>query len=235
MPCQISGYYIDGNFYNRELSVIDSFTLREQIRDANGEVFVKKDHSGRGDGIIRLRVEQLTKETFKRSGNCVIQSPIQQHEFFEQMISGSVATIRVTTVKDQTGRIELRAAYLRLGRKNTAWVQSDNSVRVAIKKSTGELDTFGYTQDWRRWIHHPDTGYSFKNTRIPKFKEAIEVCVELHSKVPHFTIIGWDATIDNAEQVKIMEWNSSHCDIKFSEASTGPCFVGLDWEMYAKD
>jgi hypothetical protein len=67
------------------------------------------------------------------------------------MVSGPVATIRLTTVKDQAGRIELRAAYLRLGRKNTPWVQSDNSVRVAINNSTGELDTFDYTQDSRRW------------------------------------------------------------------------------------
>jgi hypothetical protein len=30
----------------------------------------------------------------------------------------------------------------------------------------------------------------------------------------------------------VLEWNSKHCDIKFSEASTGPCFLGLDWEQY---
>ena len=150
------------------------------------------------------------------------------------MIAGSVATIRLTTVRDQSGRIDLRAAYLRLGRSDTEWIKSDNSVRVAID-STGELDSCGYTQDWRRWKYHPDTGYSFKDTRIPKFREAVDVCIALHGKVPHFTIIGWDVTLDNIEQIKVLEWNSNHCDIKFSEASTGPCFVGLNWEMYAKE
>jgi hypothetical protein len=29
--------------------------------------------------------------------------------------------------------------------------------------------------------------------------------------------------------VKIVEWNG-HTDIKFSEAATGPCFLGLGWE-----
>jgi hypothetical protein len=228
------GYYFGGNFYNRDFAVTDPSILRAQCGSAKGKLFVKKDRSSRGEGIIVLPVEQLTEERFSRIGDCVIQLPITQNEFFEEMIAGSVATIRVTTVKDQTGRIDVRAAYLRLGRSNTEWVQSDNQIRVAITNCAGDLDNFGYTQDWRRWECHPDTGYSFKNARIPKFKEAIDLCVALHNKVPHFTIIGWDATIDNADQIKIMEWNSNHPDIKFSEASTGPCFMGLNWEMYAK-
>ena len=34
------------------------------------------------------------------------------------------------------------------------------------------------------------------------------------------------------ETTKVIEWNAKHCDIKFSEASTGPCFLGLGWEKY---
>jgi hypothetical protein len=228
------GYYIGGNFYSRDLAVTDPSRLRAQCGSTKGKLFVKKDRSSRGEGIITLTVEQLTEGRFSRIGDCVIQLPITQNEFFEEMIAGSVATIRLTTVKDQNGRIDVRAAYLRLGRSNTEWVRSDNSIRVAITDRAGQLDNFCYTGDWRRWKYHPDTGYSFKNARIPKFKEAIDFCVALHSKVPHFTIIGWDVTIDNTDQIKIMEWNSNHPDIKFSEANTGPCFVGLNWEMYAK-
>jgi hypothetical protein len=228
-------YYIDGIFYNRELSVISIYKLREQVSTSQREMFVKKDRSGRGTGVSKITVEELTEDKFQRIGNCVIQSSIKQHEFFEEIIPGSVATVRITTIKDKSGRIDLRAAYLRLGRKDTSWVQSDNSVRVAIINDSGDMDSFGYTQDWRRWLSHPDSGFSFENRRIPKFKEAIGACIELHNKVPHFTIIGWDITVGDNEEIKIMEWNSDHCDIKFSEASTGPCFLGLDWEKYREN
>ena len=197
-------------------------------------LFVKKDRSSRGEGIITLPVEKLTKERFRLIGDCAIQLPIVQNEFFEEMIASSVATIRLTTVRDRNGRIDMRAAYLRLGRRDTEWVQSENSIRVAITNRAGDLDNFGYTQDWRRWDYHPDSGYSFKNARIPKFNKAIDFCVALHRKAPHLTIIGWDVTIDSTDQIKIMEWNSNHPDIKFSEATTGSCFVGLNWEMYGK-
>ena len=144
----------------------------------------------------------------------------------------STATIRVTTVKEASGEFVRRAAYLRLGRKGGAWVQSESAVWVAIVSEAGDLDADVYTPDWRRWPHHPDTGYVFENKRIPKFGEAVGLCLELHAKVPHFTIIGWDLALGGDDRIKLLEWNATHCGIKFSEATTGPCFRGLDWERF---
>jgi hypothetical protein len=31
-----------------------------------------------------------------------------------------------------------------------------------------------------------------------------------------------------------MEWNALHNDIKFSEATQGPCFTDLRWERFAR-
>lgn len=141
-----------------------------------------------------------------------------------------MATLRITTAKDPTGIVKSRAAYLRVGRRNTAWVQSDNSVRIAIIDREGKLDEFGYTETWRRCDRHPDTSFSFRGHWVPEFKSALTVCEELHRKVPHLAIIGWDIAINNQGLVELMEWNGGHCDIKFSEAATGPCFLGLNWE-----
>jgi hypothetical protein len=223
-------YYIDGIFYNKDLAVIKVGDLRKIAAAKFSYLFVKKDESGRGVGVVKLDVSDLSEEAFKSIGNCVIQYPIQQHKFFDEIITGSVATLRITTVRELDGKIGLRASYLRLGRKNTQWVQSANSVRVAVRDKAGELDVFGYTSDWRRWPGHPDTNVSFSNKRIPQFKEAVDTCLKLHASVPHLSIIGWDVSISSDEQVKLIEWNGLHCDIKFSEATTGPCFLGLNWE-----
>ena len=51
----------------------------------------------------------------------------------------------------------------------------------------------------------------------------------------HFTIIGWDIIVDDNEKIQIIEWNGEACDIKFSEATTGPCFLGLHWEKYREN
>src|SRR3984957_17154807 len=58
------GYYIDGKFYDRDLSVTDSSKICELARAGNAHVFVKKDRSGRGDGILKLTVDKVTDEHF---------------------------------------------------------------------------------------------------------------------------------------------------------------------------
>jgi hypothetical protein len=223
-------YYLNGILYGKTLEPIRIDDLRNAIGEKYEHLFAKKDGSSRGKGVAKLETKQITKEVLDSIGNCVIQYPIEQNAFFEEIVSGSLATVRITTVRNGSGRIEARAAYLRLGRRDTAWVQSDNSIRIAIVDKAGRLDALGYTQDWRSWQSHPDTNVNFQRKCVPCFKEAQEACVSLHASVPHMTIIGWDVAIDRSDQIKIIEWNGQHCDIKFSEATTGPCFADLGWE-----
>jgi hypothetical protein len=222
-------YYIGGHFYDRSLSPLRNEEFVALLR-RDSHVFLKKDRSGRGLGVMRMKPTDIDADTFGQFGDCVIQRAICQHRFFDGIVAGSVATIRVTTVKQPTGNVDFRAAYLRLGRANTSWVQSDNSVRVAILSQDGDLDAYGYTESWRPWTAHPDTGFVFADTRIPFFEAMVAACLDLHRVVPHFGIVGWDVTLDRDEKVTLIEWNGEHCDIKFSEATTGPNFLGLGWE-----
>jgi putative polysaccharide biosynthesis protein len=223
-------YYLDGVFYSSDWLPIDLNFVR---RSANGNpfVFVKKDGPGRGEGISKISLKDVTEEAFKHIGNCVVQTPIQQHEFFEEIIPGPVATLRLITVRDPQGKIKLRASYLRLGRANTQWIEADNSIRVAVGDD-GELDKFGYTYDWRRYTAHPDTNFKFSKHRVPQFEKASEMCIRLHARVPHFAYIGWDVAVDRDNAIKIIEWNADHIAITFSEATTGPCFADLNWERF---
>ena len=52
--------------------------------------------------------------------------------------------------------------------------------------------------------------------------------------VPFARSIGWDMIVDNNNEIQVMEWNGSHNDIKFSEATQGPCFSNLGWEKLWK-
>ncbi len=223
-------YYIEGVFYDRTMAAIDARHIRDLLPAGQNDVFVKQDDSGRGSGVQRISCDALNAEFCRGIGNCVIQSPIEQHAFFDEIITGSVATLRITTVREPDGSFRHRAAYLRLGRSDTAWIQADNTVQAAVINDDGDLDAIGYTQDWRCYTAHPDTGVPFENKRIPKFTNAVTTCVELHAKRPQFAIIGWDVAIDRDEKIKIIEWNADHPGIKFSEATTGPCFRGLGWE-----
>ncbi len=224
-------YYIDGFFYNRELQLVSLASLKEIINATGDKVFLKKDYSKRGGGIAKLSADEISANYMQTFGNCVIQAAIHQLAFFDEFKTGSVATIRITTVKELGGKIDMRAANIRFGVDKAEWIESSKRIIIAIINKEGELDSYGYDNNWKKYSTHPDTQIPFANRKIPHFKLALETCIKLHAQVPHFGIIGWDVTIDKDEKIKVMEWNTGHSGITFNEATVGPCFIGLNWEQ----
>jgi hypothetical protein len=228
-------YYINGSFYSRDFSVIKFSALREIIGKQCTEVFVKKDYSARGRGIHKYDLASVSEDTIRRIGNCVIQLSVKNHKFFEEIMPDSLSTIRITTVTNPEGKIEYRAAFLRVGRKNDSFVVATKEIDVAIMGEDGEFDSYGYSEGGGRYLRHPDTNYEFANKCIPLFKDAVETCVKLHASVPHFRIIGWDIAISDDEKIRLLEWNGAFTDIIFHQCITGPCFSGLNWEQLRKN
>ena len=231
------GYYVDGVLYDGELSVVNIDHWRRLVSEKYSDVFVKKDKSRGGEGILKLSSKDLSLDSLHRIGNCAIQMPVKQHPFFEEIVERSVGTIRITTVRENTGSIGVRAACLRVGKIDDAWVRSHTHLRICILdlevcKNAGRLDSVCYTKKWLQHDRHPDTGTAFEGRVVPKFKEAVELCKALHRNLPSITVVGWDVTVDDSESVRLLEWNTGHCTIRISEAVTGPCFLGLNWEQF---
>lgn len=225
-------YHVDGLLYGKDFSLITREALSELAMQAGAHVFVKADRSAQGKGVVKIASADLRGLDFRQIGDCVIQSAVDQHDFFENIIAGPIATLRITTVKNAVGGIETRAAFVRLGRRGADRI-GDTSLCISVVGDDGRLDEVGYYH-WHRHRTHPDTGVSFGGERIPEFTQAVRTCVELHARVPHVAVVGWDLTISKDGSIKIFEWNVGHCDIKFSEATVGPCFRGLGWESLGR-
>ena len=227
-------YVIDGLYYSRDFKPVQEAELIKLLFDQDERVFFKGDNSGQGRSVVIM-----TREDFPRAGNGrlpdgVFQAPIKQHEFFARMSSRSTATVRITTARNPDGNMAVKAAYLRVGRAVDEIVRCRSHVRVAVDIRTGALNDVAYLHDWRKVSEHPDTQFSFAGHTIPNFLDAAELCRSLQASCPHMLCIGWDVCIDRDNQVKIMEWNARYNDIKFSEATVGPCFRGLGWESLWK-
>lgn len=177
----------------------------------------------------------MTRKDFLDGGRSahpdgVFQAPIRQHDFFEALSPQATATVRITTARGLDGSIGVKAAYLRVGRTSDDIVRSASAVKVPLDRNSGALGAFGYLPNWHRVDTHPDTGFRFSGSSVPHFGDAIALCKSLHERCPHMPCVGWDVCSEQDGKVKIMEWNAFHNDIKFSEATTGPCFRGLGWE-----
>jgi hypothetical protein len=110
-----------------------------------------------------------------------------------------------------------------------------SEISVAVDLASGELHREGYLPDWLSVGMHPDTKRTFAGVKIPAFAKAVATVLELHKRIPFARCVGWDLIIDREENVRLMEWNAEHNDIKFSEATQGPCFADLGWERLPHD
>lgn len=224
------GCFVNGIFYNSDLTPLAESHVSRHLFSDTDRILFKVDSSLRGQGIFFFDKETFDIDKLKSLGNGVFQSYIVQHEVFSNIISSSVATMRMTTVIDNSGNPSLRACYLRLGYMNDTHVTALQGVRIPININTGNLSDTGFLADLSPVDRHPDTNARFSGLEVPEFSKCVATVLELHGKFPYARCVGWDITVDRDNDVKVMEWNGRHNDIKFGEAMQGPCFSDLGWE-----
>ncbi|MBN3849991.1 hypothetical protein G3N58_24670 [Paraburkholderia sp. Ac-20342] len=223
-------YYVNGLFFTDQSVVVPAHELKDIIFEHTERVVFKLDGSMQGNGVHIFDRTNFDPEVIRSLGNGVIQKFIIQHRLFKAFASKPVATLRLTTVVDDAGRISLRAAFLRLGRADDTHILIDREVCVPVKIETGELCDEGYLGDWGAVDAHPDSGVRFAGMKLPEFAQCVATVLRLHGKIPFARCVGWDVTVDADDRVQVMEWNGEHNDVKFSETTQGPCFMGLNWE-----
>ncbi|MEI6003203.1 hypothetical protein H3V53_40830 [Paraburkholderia bengalensis] len=227
------GYFANGLFYTKEHTPISDHEVRATLFGESNRIAFKLDRSGQGKGVFVIHYDSFDPQLIRLMGNGVFQAFIRQHEIFDIFARGPVATLRLTTVVEPGGRVSLRACFLRLGRAGETHIQTGSEVCIPVNPSTGELGPRGYLSDWTDVEEHPDTKMKFQHVTHPAFAACVAKALELHRKVPFVCCVGWDMTVDVDENVKVLEWNAQHNDIRFGEATQGPCFADLGWERLA--
>ena len=222
--------YSNGVFFDTDYRVIHPDAVRDEIFSGRERVVFKLDNSSRGKAIFFYNKESFDLSKIYNLGNGVFQNFINQHELFREFSEAAVATLRMTTVIDDDGTTSLRAGYLRLGDGADTHVQSRSHIRIPIDLKSGALNDVGFTPDWLEIDCHPTSKVKFRGKVIPSYEDCHKLVTSLHKRVPYARCIGWDLTLDDRQNVRIMEWNAEHNDIKFTEATQGPCFSDLHWE-----
>ena len=222
-------YFINNNWFDHKYQKLSNQQVESLIGKQINSIVYKSDQSFQGKGVKVFKTANLNLKTLEIIGNGTLQRFIEQHDFFNQFQLISTATIRLTTVIDPNGKPSLRSSYLRIGRNGETHITSKTHIRIPVDIKEGTLDEMGFLPNWQTITSHPDSNIEFKNKTIPSYKTCVEQVLKLHSKFPMVQCIGWDVIIDKHSQMVLMEWNGYGNDIKFSEATQGPCFKDLGW------
>lgn len=228
-------YSINGRLVTSTYEPLSRKSMKSWIfADGREKVIFKCESSRQGKGVAIFTKDTFSIDSIMEMGNGVFQNYIVQHPLFSEISPQSVASLRITTILDASGKSEVRAAYLRVGSGSDTIVKSASHIRIPIQKKTGQFSEIGYTTKWIEIDRHPDSNFVFANRQIPCYEDCINITTSLHAQFPYAQCIGWDVVVDSMNHVSIMEWNAHHNDIKFSEAVNGPCFADLGWEKLWK-
>jgi len=228
------GSHINGSWYDSEGHHLEVSQLEETLFSSTDKVYIKPENSNRGQGILIVSRSDFRDLALPQDQVFVVQREIEQHHWFERFHKDAVSTLRVTTASCDGQPPTHRAAYLRLGLGRVNLIKPAESLRVPVLDECGTLDAFATGPRWERYEEHPDSGHRFESLQIPHFQKAVAVCEQLHRRIPQLGLIGWDVAITSSGEIEVMEFNTNHPEIAFTEAAVGPCFTDLRFERFSQ-
>lgn len=230
--------YIDGVFYSNDykllhfmeesfqnyLTTFTKFLIKPSTDSGGGkkiELFSKIDNY-----FVSSESEKLTLNYLKKNfeDNFIIQNYLKQSDHLSKFNSTSVNTIRVFTYRSvKTDEVFPLHAVLRIGKKGN-FIDDQNVGGVACKiNEDNYLNKYATDMYGKKYYSYNDIVFA-EMEKVPQIDKMKKYAAELAKKNIHSRVIGFDFTIDNNEQVKLIETNHLWGGINFFQMNGSSVF-----------
>lgn len=192
-----------GDFTGRGFLNLEGKTADDLRRFCEGKdvVFAKQTETFGGQGITRETLSPDTDydELFRvltENKQYLIEDAILQHSKMNELYAGSVNTLRMVTLVNDSNEPHFMYALVRMGQKG-AKVDNISSGGMYAPVNADGIITHPAFCDKEGICHdnHPTSGTKFVGFEIPCFKEAVELVKKAALVVPGMRYIGWDVAI----------------------------------------
>lgn len=182
------------------------------------------------DGII-ADTNRPVKELFgSYKQSFIIQERLEQHPDMAKLNPTSLNTIRVMSYR-RGDEVVILYAVVRIGR-NGQVVDNETAggIKADIDLSTGRIKGCAIGSPKEKDMPFTDVGTPTDGYQIPCFQAVLDKVKEMHYRLPYFTLIGWDMSIDKDGKPALIEWNRA---AELSQVAHGPAFGDLTEEILA--
>ncbi len=184
---------------------------------SGGHRMERWDYLGEGryrnsQGTVMAR-EALTAKLARQSlkDDFLVQPRLANHPALDDISNGALATVRLLTCRNESGRAEASNAAFRMAIGGNSVVDNfhQGGLATAVDLATGEIGAasdLGIRPEvgWRET--HPVSGARFAGRRLPFWPEAVALACRTHEAFPQRVIVGWDVAF-LADGVCIIEGN----------------------------
>ena len=205
-----------GRFYDKNRSPITEENAVRLIETADDVVLKPTVGGSSGKGILffdcfsSLSEEEKQNAIKSMGSEFIVQKRIKMSPAFSDLNSSSVNTVRITTYI-VAGKVCHVPIAIRIGREGKS---VDNvhagGLSVGVKDDGSLLEKafeLNYGDKNVTYFEHPDSGITFNGYSIPQIPRIIESAQKIHGKFPHTGIISWDFTVNENEDIVLIEAN----------------------------
>ena len=140
----------------------------------------------------------------------LVEELIEQGEEMTMLHPASVNSVRMLTINLGDGDIRLWYPYVRIGvGGNFISAAATGSIVACINAGTGVVETTGFDKLGRITDVHPDTHFTIKGIKIPRWRQLCQKAIEMSERLPTLRYIGWDFVYDKDGEWIVMEGNEN--------------------------
>lgn len=229
---------INGHLYYKDEAV--------SLKDASekckniGEAIIKPTFcSCNGDGVKYLNIENgIDKRTGlsveqlinNYGNNFVIQEAVHQHPELSRLCPSSVNTIRMVTYRREMD-IVMIYAVMRIGKFGSEVDNTSAGGMTCKIYENGYLSKHAICSKPAGKFEKNEAGLIFETFQVPYFDKIFETAKNMHMRMPHFNMVGWDFTINDKNQVVFIEMNAP---FGLHQPAAGPGFGEYTEEIFEK-
>ena len=227
--------------FDGDYNVLSFEQAAEALRSAENGFIIKPavDTCG-GSGIeVFTEPDKLTDEEIRNlldsyGTDYVIQDLVKSHESIKKLHPESLQTFRVASyIKD--GKVKFFPVIMRTGAGGSKVDNvSSGGLFIGVRED-GSLTDVGYDYYGKEFDRHPDTGYVFRDYKIPLFPKVYEAVDRLHRHVPQLGVVNWDFSLREDGEPVLIEANCVCGGISdMSQYTSGKGMFGDDTEEVLK-
>jgi len=233
---------INGVFYCREYKQLTGEKVLNVLKDLpdDGEFILKPAIvTGGGENVVLVQKRggeflilnntysnnefySILKEEY--NGSFVFQDRVNQHPWFETFNSSSLNTVRLYTYRSvaDVSVIPL-TAYIRFGKPGSLVDSSSQGGRTCGVSMNGRINDFALGKYGEKY-YDLDGIIQNKGTMVPLFQDMKGIAREIAPFFNYHRLLGFDFSVDENNNIKLMEVNNLYVGIINQQMNTGPLF-----------
>lgn len=195
--------YLKRDYINLRIASFEEF---EKFLKNKKIVFAKDPVGEGGHGISRIvlkdhKDKKQLYDNLIKNGQLLVEEEIIQSDEVNEINPNVVNSFRVVTIYNK-GKVYLTNTSFRINQDDANVIGCTNDMYFSLgedgKINSNVIDDYGTIYE-----RHPLTNKKFSEVKISGVKEAFDMCLEAHKKVPQLRYIGWDIAFTNKGPVMV--------------------------------